>query len=315
MDGCGNGLHNSNIDRTAAQAMTSPLQTYALYGETGPVQGVDWLHCESIAERSRLHDWEIRPHRHESLFQILYIRSGRCDATFDGAAASLRGPAVITVPALAMHGFGFSPDVQGVVITVLEQRLHRLLASARALADEVLRARRHRLARADSTDIGHAVHALRDEYAKPAAWRGLAMEVALLQLVLLLGRRLPASEPVVAAAEGQRALAHVKRYRELVEQRFREQPALSGCARELGITPTQLNRVCRQVLGHGALDVLHARIALEAQRELAYTSLSVKQIGLGLGFADAGYFARFFQRETGRAPSAWRAEAAHQARR
>jgi AraC-like DNA-binding protein len=49
---------------------------------------------------------------------------------------------------------------------------------------------------------------------------------------------------------------------------------------------------------------------MEAQRDLAYTTLSVKQIALGLGFADAGYFSRFFLRQTGHTPSAWRALAA-----
>jgi AraC family transcriptional activator of pobA len=68
------------------------------------------------------------------------------------------------------------------------------------------------------------------------------------------------------------------------------------------------------VLGHGALAVLHDRIVLEARRELAYTTLSVKQIALDLGFADAGYFTRFFLREAGQTPSAWR-EAAAAARR
>ena len=48
---------------------------------------------------------------------------------------------------------------------------------------------------------------------------------------------------------------------------------------------------------------------LEAQRDLAYTTLSVKQIALGLGFSDAGYFTRFFQRLSGRTPTQWRGAA------
>ena len=95
-----------------------------------------------------------------------------------------------------------------------------------------------------------------------------------------------------------------------MEQQFRQQPALAALAAALGITPTQLNRVCHQVLGHSALGVLHGRLVLEAQRDLAYTTLSVKQIALGLGFADAPYFSRFFSRQTGHTPSAWRALAA-----
>ena len=30
--------------------------TYALYGEPGRTQATDWLHCESIAERSQRHE-------------------------------------------------------------------------------------------------------------------------------------------------------------------------------------------------------------------------------------------------------------------
>jgi AraC-like DNA-binding protein len=59
----------------------------------------------------------------------------------------------------------------------------------------------------------------------------------------------------------------------------------------------------RAQLGRGALELLHARIALEAQRQLAYTTQSVKHIGLDLGFADPGYFTRFFQRLCGSSPS------------
>ena len=61
------------------------------------------------------------------------------------------------------------------------------------------------------------------------------------------------------------------------------------------------------MLGHSALGVLHTRLLLEAQRDLAYTSMSIKQVSLGLGFSDAGYFTRFFQRLTGHTPSDWRA--------
>ena len=64
------------------------LPIYTLYGETGESLGVDWLHCESIAERSRLHDWEIQPHRHASLFQILYVCTGATSASVPRSGSS-----------------------------------------------------------------------------------------------------------------------------------------------------------------------------------------------------------------------------------
>ena len=289
--------------------MNTRLPTYALYGETGgkPAYGADigWLHCESIAERSRLHDWEIGVHRHESLFQLLAIRSGSCDTTLDGQRLKLRGPCLVTVPALVVHGFHFSPDVKGIVATVLEQRVQGLLDGDPALKEHVLRPHAQAISRDTATGIDRAVQALLREYHGHADWRGVALDVTLLHLLVLAGRALTdvarASEP-----HGQRALDHVQRFRHAIARRFREQPSMAACADELGITPTQLNRACQQVLGHNALGVLHARLLLEAQRELAYTTMSVKQIAFGLGFADAAYFTRFFQRGTGRSPSAWR---------
>ncbi len=289
--------------------MKDRLPSYSLYGEQGRAADIEWLHCESIAERSRLHDWEIRPHRHELLYQILFIRAGQAELTLESQSTRVRGPCVVTVPALAVHGFHFSSDVDGVVVTVLEPHLRRLLASEAALADRLLPLRHHALDRGGAAEVGAAVLALRTEYQGTAAWRALAIDAALLRLLLALGRRLPDANDT-PAPHGARALEHVRRFRGLVESRFREQPALSACAAELGITPTQLNRVCQQVLGHGALGVLHARLVLEAQRELAYTNLSVKQIAFDLGFSDAGYFTRFFQRRTGSGPTAWRSAAA-----
>jgi AraC family transcriptional activator of pobA len=102
---------------------------------------------------------------------------------------------------------------------------------------------------------------------------------------------------------------HLARYRALVDASFRAKPSLAALSQQLGITPTQLNRVCRQLTGRPALALLHARVMLEAQRDLAYTTLSVKQIALGLGFSEAGYFTRFFQRLSGRTPTQWRGEA------
>src|SRR6478735_23861 len=69
-------LDNSNMTRKDRPR----LPAYALYGEAGRAPAVDPLHCESIAARSRLHDWEIRPHRHESLCQVLIVERGRAEA-------------------------------------------------------------------------------------------------------------------------------------------------------------------------------------------------------------------------------------------
>ncbi|MET0519265.1 MAG: helix-turn-helix domain-containing protein, partial [Burkholderiaceae bacterium] len=271
--------------------------------------------CESIAERSRLHDWEIRPHRHERLFQLFWIEQGGCALSLDGQEQALQGPAVLLIPPLAVHGFRFQPEPQGQVVTVQAEHLAKLLASEPALEKRLLRAQAQRLDAQQAGSIAAAMQALREEFAGAANWRSMGVDSALSRLLVCLGRALDGGAanipniPNVPNTPSPRALRHVQCFRALIEQRYREQPGLAACAAEIGITPTQLNRVCRQVLDCSAAAVLHARLLLEAQRELAYTTMSIQQIAHALGFADAAYFSRFYLRKTGLTPGAWRRRA------
>jgi AraC family transcriptional activator of pobA len=284
------------------------LPTYTLYGEADHTPVTDWLHCESIAERSGRHEWEIRPHRHAALFQILYMQRGAGTASVDAQAWPLRGPCLVTVPALVPHGFRFRPDVDGTVFTVLQAHAAQLLAAAPALPQRVLQPHCVTLNKPSAAAIERAVVQLRQEYERVQPWRALAVDAALCVLLVALERALPRSD-APQAPRGSRAAMHLERYRALVETKYRSQPSLTALAQQLGITTTQLNRVCRQITGRSALALLHARVLLEAQRDLVYTHLSVKQVALGLGFGDAGYFTRFFQRLSGRTPTQWRGQA------
>jgi AraC family transcriptional regulator, transcriptional activator of pobA len=302
----GKRLDNRNMRRRPASPKRLPA--YALYGEThrGSLAAPDHLHCESIAERSRLHGWEIRPHHHDALFQLLLIEHGAAQVLLEGRQHLLQGPAVVTVPALAAHGFRFAPAVQGLVFTIAEQHLAALLQPHGGLREAVMCARAAPLPPTDAS-LQAAAATLRDEALGSAPWRAAALDAGLLRLAVALARLAAPDLRVVVPLLPPRAQVHVQRLRALVEAQYRQQPTVAALAAQLGITPTQLNRACRQVLGHPALAVLHGRLLQQAQRELAYTNLSVKQIGIELGFSDAAYFTRFFRRHGGHTPSGWRA--------
>jgi AraC family transcriptional regulator, transcriptional activator of pobA len=287
--------------------MLYQLPTYELYAEPRGLSPRDVMHWESIAERSRLHDWEIRPHRHEALLQVLLIESGGAEVWLDGRQTAVNGPAAVTVMPLVAHGFRWSPEVNGCVLTIQAGHVQKLLAHEPSLGEAVLTTRCAPLSPDGHAALSQAIGTLTEEYLSPSPWRTTAIDAALARLMVNLGRTLPSGESDPRAVGG-RALAHVRRLRAEIEAHFREQPSMASLAATLGITTTQLNRACHQVLGTPALAVLHARVCLEAQRELAYTTLSVKQIAFSLGFTDASYFSRFFERLTGLTPSEWRGQ-------
>ena len=72
-------LYDSNIAKTA---VGPSIQTYNLFGESRDLPDV--VHCETIAARSVLHNWEFAPHRHARLHQILLIERGGGEASLEG---------------------------------------------------------------------------------------------------------------------------------------------------------------------------------------------------------------------------------------
>lgn len=116
-----------------ATSSATSVPVFKLYGETQHWPTPDLLHCESIPERSRLHDWLIRPHRHADLVHILFISQGSVELALEGTSHHLQGIVAIIVPAMAIHGFRFSPDVQGHIITLakpLADHLHSQIGRA-----------------------------------------------------------------------------------------------------------------------------------------------------------------------------------------
>jgi AraC-like DNA-binding protein len=78
-------------------------------------------------------------------------------------------------------------------------------------------------------------------------------------------------------------------------------------ATRVGYSLRSLNRVCEQATGRTAKALVDARVALEAKRLLANTDLPVAAIGSRLGFTEPTNFGKFFTRETGDTPGAFRA--------
>ena len=103
--------------------------------------------------------------------------------------------------------------------------------------------------------------------------------------------------------------AQVEKFRALVNDHFKKHLPMAFYAGQLGVTPGQLARLCREVLGCSSLAVINARIVHEAQRDLVFTSSSIQQLADALGFADEAYFGRFFRKHTGLTPRDFRARA------
>jgi len=271
------------------------IPLYSLYGEGGALAG--HLHLERIADRAHLHDWQIAPHRHHDLHQLVLVEAGEASITADGAQQQLRPPMVVSVAPFVVHGFRFRAGTRGLVLTLTAAGMPELFARAPALLPGWGAA-------PAPPEVTHAFHQLWGEWTGRATGRDLALRGLALQVAAWTARALDASPPEAARP----GTPHLARLEDLVGAHLTDGWRLRDYAAALGVTPAHLNRLLRAATGLSAAAWLDARLFREARRLLAYTPLSVAEVGYKLGFDDPAYFSRAFRRHAGMSPTAWRAE-------
>jgi AraC-like DNA-binding protein len=135
----------------------------------------------------------------------------------------------------------------------------------------------------------------------------------LLLRIRLLGQQPPDAPPAEGpppAAHPDRAEAETfRRFRDDLEQRYTRTRRVEDYAERVGCSVRTLTRASLAATGRSAKQVIEDRVALEAKRLLAGTDLAVAEIGRRLGFPEPTNFGRFFQREVGQSPGAFRQEA------
>lgn len=277
---------------------------FFLYGEAGDAADAHFLHIETIPHRSRPHGWHIAPHRHPGLLQLLLAERGGGAAQLDGQERDFAAPALFLLPAGAIHGYSFHPGTDGWVLTVALPWAAELLAEGSLPEAALLLALEPRALAAHRVPQRFAE--LAEEFAAHRPGRSLAL-AAQLRLLLVALARLRAERPEDGLAAHPDAQAFA-RFRALVEQWYREARPMADYERALGLSGKRLAALCHAAAGRTPLQILNTRRAAEARRGLRYSTLSVAEIGYGLGFRDPAYFSRFFRRMTGLTPGQARRE-------
>ena len=283
--------------------MIPSIPVFKLYGEQHDWLSPDLLHCETISLRSRVHDWEIRPHRHADLCQLLYVHKGRAQIEVEGQRHVLEQSAIQVIPPLCVHGFQFSPNVEGFVLTLAAPLVAQLQAQLGGNISLLQRVASYPAGK-DSDYLNNLFSEVQREYVGAQPARDMLLQSLISVLLVWVARQ------VIQRREARQLLPRGREYLGLfnqqVEAQFRQQPGVEQLAHQVGISVAHLNSICRELAGQSALQIIHQRLLLEAKRHLIYTPLTISEVADSLGFADPAYFARFFRRLSGTSPSAFR---------
>ncbi len=289
-----NFLYKCNMSFSAPRVVN-----YNLFGESHDLPDV--VHCEAIFTRAVLHDWELTPHRHARLHQILVVSDGGGRALLEDGRHELAPMRLVNVPVGAVHGFSFTPESNGWIVTLAAEMLDESLAPQEGLRQALARpfiAPAHQ-------DVLTTMERIFAEFAGRRFARAQILRSLCGVLIGFVARAGAEETPALESRAPGGALP--QRFEALLERQFSNHWSVADYARALAVTPTHLSRVLRSATGQAASQLIQERVIREARRHLVYTNLSVAAVSYALGFDDPAYFSRVFAQATGVSPRRFRA--------
>ena len=251
--------------------------------------------------------WSIGSLEGASRCQAFLVLHG--EGTFaddDGTMVELSAPFMLWLPRLALGEFRLPAGSDGVVASVAENFILRAVgdspvaAHLRPLLSQTTIAPHDKItANLAEIEIAFAALVRESHDQKPGA--SAMMSHHLGSLLLHLWRASSSNSTV----RGTRATT-VQRFRQLIELHYRDNLSIETFAKMLGVTRTHLHDACGRSARCTPLKLVHERLLEEACLRLENTEFPVEQIAYSLGFRDPGYFNRFFKRQAGVSPGAYR---------
>lgn len=281
------------------------IPQYFLYGEATHDVDERFMHIESIAERSRLHDWKIRPHAHQDLHHLLLVTRGGGVLYAEGELNPFNHNALISVPLACVHGFDFKPGTDGWILTASGALIERIAHENVELRPVLSEANAMPLPVDVTAAMVARFESLMMEFRSNLPGRRTAAEALLIGILVAALRRKLQLLPDRESKTGADSVLASK-YRALIEEHFRSTLKVADYAKRLCVSSERLRQACVRSTASSPIALLNARRLLEAKRSLLYTGMSVGLIAEACGFPDPAYFSRFFTQRTGVSPMAYR---------
>ena len=228
---------------------------------------------------NRHRETEVAAHRHPYTQLILYL-SGEGVQTVNARARRAVTGDLFVIPANVPHGFALAGKSRPLCL-VLDYEVERAARTRTA---------HRKLPQATLNEL----HGLLAEV--PAKGR---LTLAHYPAILAVVARLLTPTPETSGSSRSPQLV------EKVSALLRSPVPLAKLARAAGYHPDHLNRKLKQEAGLG-LRALRDRLRLEKAQSALRTAATIGDAATQAGFEDANYFARWFRRQTGQTPGAWR---------
>ena len=250
------------------------------------------------------------PHRH-TFYHLVLFTSGRGSHTIDFAAFNVKPYQVYFMIPGQVHSWHFKGIPEGYVINFSEQLLRSFLLDQNYLD-------RFAFFSGNSTDsvcqlpaaIQEKSVRLMEAMLTRLPQGGDQLKLSLIEFLLLVDESCNNHGSVTATVSRQKEILF-RGFRKLIDQHYKTIRLPKEYADLLYVTPNHLNALCQEMAGKTAGELIRDRVILESKRLLVNAELSIAEIAYELNFQDNSYFSRFFRKQAGITPEAFRVQYSH----
>lgn len=268
----------------------------------------DDVHYETFARLAAFFGRDMHPHWHDRYFQLHYLATGRITMQLDCRFYVVKAPLFVLTPPSVPHAFFTGPESDGHVLTVRQELVWSLVETLWPASAELVNTRGfcQSLESSSSTlaALDHYWPLVASEFHQQNHGRELLLNAMTQAIFTLLLRVALPDDSAVCNVRGEMNL--FQNFNRLVDENFHRHLTVAEYARRLNVSESRLSEMCRRFSNQSPKQIVLERVSREARRLLRFSSRSVNQIALTLGYKDPAYFARFFHRMEGCSPSQYR---------
>lgn len=273
-----------------------------------PNAGLDLIRIEDLIGRSYPDHSPFEPHLVE-FFILMLIEEGHSTHTLDFRDIPLKPGTLLSIRKDQVHRFHPASTLKGTMALFTDAFLVSYLEQEEALRtmqlfNEFIAEPHVQLDAEEFAQVRTLIARMQQEYAQ--AHDAFSLGILRSQLHILASRVGRLKEAQHRDGVTGRTLAAFVDLQQLIERNGTQTRRVQDYAAMMGTSTKTLNNVTQAVIHKSAKAFIDELCTLQVQRMLINTSLSIKEVAYHAGFEETTNFYKYFRRQTGTTPEAFR---------
>ena len=239
------------------------------------------------------------PHKHD-FFQLMLITRGTGWHQIDFNKYKVQKGQLYLMKPGQMHSWQLNKGIEGFVVEFNYQSLNVIKDGTHLIKGITLSPDVFQTTSKDFKELMTLLEIMREESKNKKDMNDLSLQAFVTNFLISIIRLLETQ------VKQEKTISIIERFRELLEKNFKVAHGVDFYAHELKTSARALTMQLTRSINKPPRELIQDRILLEAKRFLAFSDLSVAEIGYELGFEDANYFTRFFRVHEKKTPAQFR---------